>query len=100
MGELQRAAYVLTNDQHDRRSERAVDAAIKKMLIQVEEVRLRNGASGLSGYDSDGEFDRVSGSSSSEAGSMDEQMIRMGESAVQAETYEDTDLHYTSGSEE
>jgi hypothetical protein len=38
LGELQRAAYVLTNDQHDRRSERAVDAAIKKMLIQVEEV--------------------------------------------------------------
>jgi len=68
------------------------------MLIQVEEVRLRNGASGLSGYDSDGEFDRVS--SSSEAGSMDEQMIRMGESAVQAETYEDTDLQNTSGSEE
>ena len=100
LGELQRAAYVLTNDQHDRRSERAVDAAIKKMLIQVEEVRLRNGASGLSGYDSDGEFDRVSGSSSSEAGSMDEQMIRMGESAVQAETYEDTDLQNTSGSEE
>ena len=98
MGELQRAAYVLTNDQHDRRSERAVDAAIKKMLIQVEEVRLRNGASGLSGYDSDGEIDRVS--SSSEAGSMDEQMIRMGESAVQAETYEDTDLQNTSGSEE
>ena len=96
LGELQRAAYVLTNDQHDRRSERAVDAAIKKMLIQVEEVRLRNGASGLSGYDSDGEFDRVSGSSSSEHGRTNDPHGGVSSSG----TNEDPDLQNTSGSEE
>jgi len=83
-GDIDKTAATLSCEQSaiDRRSERAVDTAIKKMLTQVEEIRVQAGAGGLGGYGGDG----LAGgsSSSSDEEDLDEELIRMGEEVLES----------------